>query len=172
MVLAAAITGGILLATQASGSNSTLENSTTTTDLTQVSDATNSNSTMLITGDAPGLFCPGYGMGFGGHGMGFGRHGMGGFGQIQVSDEYKTAVTTVAENDTDVQQLLSNGYNVTKVMPIIKTTIDAQGNVVTKATNATLAPVKDTTGVAFVSVDLQQSKVTQIVTYTRTVIEK
>ena len=169
MVLAAAITGGILLATQASGS--TVGNSTTT-DLTQVSDATNSNPAMLITGDAPGLFDPGYGMGFGGHGMGFGRHGMGGFGQIQVSDEYKTAVTTVAENDTDVQQLLSIGYNVTKVMPIIKTTIDAQGNVVTKATNATLVLVKDTTGMAFVSVDLEQSKVTQIVTYTRTVIEK
>jgi hypothetical protein len=110
-------------------------------------------------------------MGFGRHGRGFGGK-CGGFGPIEVSDEYKTAVTTVVQSDTDVQKLLADGYNVTRVMPIVKTTIDAQGNVTTKATNATVLLVKDTTGYAFISVDLAQNKVTQIVTYTKTVIQK
>ena len=57
-------------------------------------------------------------------------------------------------------------------MPIVKTVIDAEGNIATKATNATVLLEKDTTGIAFVSVDLSQNKVTQIITYTKTVIEK
>ena len=182
VVLLAAIAGGILLATQASASTSTLANTSATSDLTQLavlttqlSDTTGDNSTGLVTGDAFGMFGPGFGggpMGFGRHGNGFGRHEMGGFGPIEVSDEYKATITAIAENDTDVQQLLANGYNVTRVIPIIKTVIDAEGNVVTKAINATVILQKDTSGIAFVSVDLEQSKVTQIVTYTRTVIEK
>ena len=181
VVLIAAVAGGILLATQASASTSALANTSASSDLTQLavlttqlSDPTGDNSKGLVTGDAFGMFGPGFGggpMGFGRHG-GFGRHRMGGFGPIEVSDEYKAAVTTIAKNDPDVQQLLADGYNVTRVMPIIKTTIDAEGNVVTKATNATVVLEKDTSGIAFVSVDLTQSKVTQIATYTRTVIEK
>ncbi len=71
-----------------------------------------------------------------------------------------------------MQQLIANGYNVTRVMPIIKTVVDADGTVVTKAANAVVVLEKDTSGIAFVSVDIGQSKVTQIITYTRTVIEK
>ena len=97
---------------------------------------------------------------------------MGGYGFIEVSSEFETNVINIAKADTDVQALLNGGYNVTKVMPIIKTVLDADGNVVTKATNATVLLEKDTTGRAFVSVDLQLSKVTQIVTLTKTVINK
>lgn len=60
----------------------------------------------------------------------------------------------------------------TRVMPIIKTVVDADGTVATKATNAVVVLEKDTSGIAFVSVDVTQSEVTQIITYTRTVIEK
>jgi hypothetical protein len=177
LVLVAAIASGILLATQASSA------AATTTDLqsnyntqlsvltTTTSDATNATDT--ITGDSTNIV-PGWGegpMGFGRHGRGFGGV-CGGFGPIEVSDEYKTAVTTIAESDTDVQKLLADGYNVTRVMPIVKTVIDAEGNIATKATNATVILEKDTTGLAFVSVDLAQNKVTQIITYTKTVIQK
>jgi Cu/Zn superoxide dismutase len=174
LVVIAAIASGILLATQASSA------AATTTDLqsnyntqlavltTTTSDTTNATDT--ITGDTTNIV-PGWGrgpMGFGIHGFG----GCGGFGQIEVSDEYKTAVTTIAENDTDVKQLLADGYNVTRVLPIVKTVIDAEGNIATTATNVTVVLEKDTTGYAFVSVDLAQDKVTQIVIYTKTVIEK
>ena len=177
LIVVAAIASGILLTTQASSAAATTTNlqSNLNTQLavltTTTSDTTNSTNT--VTGDAPNIV-PGWGvgpMGFGRHGRGFGG-GRGGFGRIQVSDEYKTAVTTIANSDTDVQQLLANGYNITRVMPIVKTVIDAEGNVATKATNATVVLEKDTTGVAFVSVDLEQDKVTQIVIYTKTVIEK
>jgi hypothetical protein len=177
LVLIAGIASGILLTTQATSAAATTTNlqSNLNTQLavltTTTSDNTNSNNN--VTGDASNIV-PGWGegpMGFGRHGRGFG--GMcGEFGRIQVSDEYKTAVTTIAENDTDVQKLLADGYNVTRVMPIVTTVIDAEGNVATKATNATVVLEKDTTGIAFVSVDLSQNKVTQIVTYTKTVIQK
>jgi hypothetical protein len=177
LVVIAAIASGILLTTQAASAAATTTGlqSNYNTQLavltTTASDA--NNSTETVTGDASNLV-PGWGggpMGFGMHGRGFGGMG-GGFGRIEVSDEYTTAVTTIAKSDTDVQNLLADGYNVTRVMPIVKTVIDAQGNVATKATNATVVLVKDTTGYAFVSVDLVQNKVTQIVSYTKTVIQK
>ena len=177
LVLVAAIASGILLTTQATIAAATTTNlqSNLNTQLavvtTTASDTTNSTDT--VTGDAS-ITVPFWGegpMGFGRHGKGFG--GMcGGFGPIEASDEYKTTVTTIVQSDTDVQKLFADGYNVTRIMPIVKTTIDAQGNVSTKATNATVVLVKDTSGYAFVSVDLAQNKVTQIVIYTKTVIQK
>ncbi|HJW65837.1 MAG TPA: hypothetical protein VJ507_03540 [Candidatus Bathyarchaeia archaeon] len=177
LVLVAAIASGILLTTQAANATAT------TTDLqsnlnTQLAVVTTTapditTSTDNATGDVSNVV-PFWGegpRGFGRRGRGFG--GMcGGFGPIEVNDEYKTAVTTIAQSDTDVQKLLTDGYNVTRIVPIVKTTIDAQGNIATKATNATVVLVKDTSGHAFVSVDIAQNKVTQIVTYTKTIIQK
>jgi hypothetical protein len=105
-------------------------------------------------------------------GMRFGMGGFGGFGPVEVSEEFKQTVTNIAGNDTDVQNLITDGYNVTSVRPIIKTVIDAEGNVVTKATSAILTLQKDTSGHALVMVDIEQAKVTQIVILTRTVIDK
>ena len=177
LILVASIASGILLASQATSAAATTSNVQTNLNTepavltTTTSDNTDSNNN--VTSDIPRIF-PGWCEGpmrFGRRGRGFGG-GLGGFGQIQVSDEYKTAVTTIATSDSDVQQLIADGYNITRIMPIMKTTIDAQGNVVTQATNATVVLVKDKTGYALVSVDLLQNKVTQIVTFTKTVIEK
>jgi len=101
-----------------------------------------------------------------------GPRGHGGYGFIEVSEEYKENVLTVAKNDSDVQALLDDGYNITGVRPIIKTVVEADGSVVTKATSAVVMLEKDTTGYASVWVDLEQGKVTEIVILTRTVIEK
>jgi hypothetical protein len=163
LVAFAAVMGGFLLTTQATDTSNT-----TVTDTTNTTTATTDNNYTAIPGWDNGW------MDFGGpgHDMGFGRHGFGGFGPIEVSDEFKEKVTTIAENDTDVQSLIADGYNVTSVNPIIKTMVDAEGNVVTKATSAVVMLQKDTTGQASVLVDLEQAKVTQIVILTRTVIEK
>jgi hypothetical protein len=104
--------------------------------------------------------------------MGHGTRGFGGFGPIEVSEDFKQTVTSIAENDTDVQNLINEGYNVTSITPIITTVIDGEGNVVTKATSAVLTLQKDTTGHATVMVNIEQAKVTQIVILTRTVIDK
>jgi hypothetical protein len=104
--------------------------------------------------------------------MPHGMRGQGCYGSIEVSEEFKENVINIAKSDTDVQNLLNQGYNVTAVKPIIKTIVEGDGTVVTKATSAILMLEKDTTGRAFVWVDLEQGKVTRIEILTITVIEK
>lgn len=101
-----------------------------------------------------------------------GRHGQRGFGFVEVSEEFEQNVIDIVENDQDVQTLLDEGYNITGVQPIIKTIVEADGNVTIKATSAIVTLKKDTTGFASVWVDLEQAKVTEIVILTKTVIEK
>ena len=104
-----------------------------------------------------------------GHG---GRRGGGPYGFIEVSEEYKENVINIAKSDQDVQNLLNDGYNITGVRPIITTKVDAEGNVVMKATNAIVMLEKDTTSRASAWVNLEKAKVTKIVIVTMTVIEK
>ena len=91
---------------------------------------------------------------------------------IEVSEEFEKAVISIAESDLDVQGLLEEGYNITRVRPIIKTVVGADGNVETKATDAIVMLKSDEAGHAAVWVDLEEAKVTEIVILTRTVIEK
>jgi hypothetical protein len=166
VIAIAAIASGIILIPQMVNATETGDTSLTT----QASDATNTSIQ-----EANEIVLPSWNgncMGFGRHCMRFGMGGFGGLGSVEVSDEFKQTVTSIAENDTDVQNLIADGYNVTSVRPIIKTVIDAEGNVVTKATSAVLMLQKDTTGHASVMVDIEQAKVTQIIILTRTVIDK
>jgi hypothetical protein len=107
--------------------------------------------------------------GFGGPGLG---RGIGGFGQVEVSTAFVQNVTAIAQNDTDVQNLLNQGYNITSVKPIIQTVLDANGYVTTRATTAIVVLQKDTSGLAYATVNLDESKVTEIVILTKTVIQK
>jgi len=108
----------------------------------------------------------------GGHGN-RGGCGPGGFGgPVTVSQEYKDNVINIAKNDTDVQELIAEGYNITDVRPIISSTVEADGTVTTKAATAIVTMDLNTTGRAFVKVDVTQAKVTRIEIFTRTVIEK
>ena len=104
------------------------------------------------------------------------RRGGGRYGPIEVSEEYEENVINIAESDPDVQGLLNDGYSVVGVRPIITTRVDAEGNVVAKATNAIVVLEKDTasnaSGNASVWVNLEEAKVTKIVIFTTTVIEK
>jgi hypothetical protein len=105
-----------------------------------------------------------------------GRHGHGGlpggFMDVTVSQEFKDNVINIMQNDTDVQQLLADGYNITNVRPIISATVEGDGTVTMKATSAIVVLSKDTTSRATVWVDLEQAKVTRIEILTITVIEK
>jgi len=108
-----------------------------------------------------------------GGGHGFGRRGFGwGPGSITVSQDYKDKVISIAQNDSDVQSLLASGYNITDVRPMINTVVEADGTVTMKATTAVVVLEKDTTGRAFVTVNVEEGKVTRIEILTRTVIEK
>jgi len=98
---------------------------------------------------------------------GWGRNGF-----VEVSAEYNQTVINIAESDSDVQNLLAEGYSISAVRPIIKSVVQADGTVVRKATSAIVILEKDTTGRATVYVDVTAGKVTQIVILTRTVIDK
>jgi hypothetical protein len=104
----------------------------------------------------------------------FGRHGCGKEfgGSITVSQEYKDNVISILQNDSDVQNLLASGYNITNVRPIISTIVEADGTVTMKAATAIVTLCQNTSGRAQVMVDVEQAKVTQIVILTKTVIEK
>jgi hypothetical protein len=110
--------------------------------------------------------CPGGRHGFKGRGFGWGG------GSITVSQEYKDNVINIAKNDSDVQNLLANGYNVTGVRSVISTTVEGDGTVTLKATTAIVMLSQNTTGRAFVTVNVKEAKATQIVILTRTIIEK
>jgi hypothetical protein len=100
---------------------------------------------------------------------------MGGFGggdNLQVSQDFITNVTSIAQNDSDVQNLISQGYNITAVHPMIQNVLNGNGAVTTQATTAIVTMRNGTSGYAEVTVSLSQAKVTQIVTTTRTVITK
>jgi hypothetical protein len=166
VIAIAAIASGIILIPQMVNATKTGDTSLTTQAL---------DATTTANQQANEIVLPSWNgncIGFGRRGMRFGMGGFGGFGPVEVSEEFKQTVTNIAGNDTDVQNLIADGYNVTSVRPIIKTVIDAEGNVVTKATNAVLTLQKDTTGHASVMVDVEQAKITQIAILTRTVIDK
>lgn len=110
----------------------------------------------------------GFGGGPRGHAEGF----MGGMANIEVGSEYTANVNAILNNDTDVQNLISQGYNVTSINPIIRNVVEADGTIATKATTAVVLLQNGTSGYATVNVDVANTKVTQIVIVTRTVIDK
>ena len=103
--------------------------------------------------------------GFQGFGVNFFNGTAHGFGSIQVSSAFTQNVTNILNSSTDVKALLSQGYNVTSIRPVITTTINGNGNVVMQATSANVI-LQGPNGRAFVVVDLTTAKVTKIVTIT------
>ena len=155
----AAVIGGLILTAQAT------ETDSTTTDTTIATTDTTPTSTMT---DQGGFLMEDRGRGgHGGHGG-----GMGGMGAIEVSSEYTENVNVVLEADTDVQNLISEGYTVATIKPIIKSVVGADGTVTAKATTAIVFLENGTSGHATVDVDVENAAVTRIVITTRTVIDK
>ncbi len=149
-----------------------------------ISNSTNTTNTTTST-TLPEQFPNPSGMQFGagmitdmqGFGGGpFGHRGsigfMGGMTNIEVSSEYIAKINAILNNDSDVQNLISQGYNVTAINPIIKNVVESDGTLTTKATTAVVLLQNGTSGYATVNVDVTNAKVTQIVTITRTVIDK
>ena len=158
----ATIIGGLLVTAQANDTNLTTSNTSTanTSDL-------NTNTICpqlwgmndMMAGDQ------GFSKGPRGHGHGYMEN-------IDVSSEYTQKVNNILNKDTDVKNLITQGYNVTSIRPIIKSTIDANGTLTSKATTAIVTLENGTSGYASINVDIEQAKVTKIVILTRTVIDK
>jgi hypothetical protein len=110
-------------------------------------------------------------LGRGPRGRGRSRH-RGSIGKYELSEDYTDSVNSILDSDTDIQDLVSQGYNVTSINPKIKNVIEADGTMVTKASTAMVRLEHGEDGFATVSVDLEQAVVTRIVIITRTVIDK
>ena len=171
VIVIAAVAGSFILALQSAKAD-------TTTPI--VADSEIASSSVNATDNSPNGF-NGFGnrpmmmgaesrLGMGHRGMGRGFEGFGP-GAIQISSDFTANVTNIAKNDVDVQNLLNQGYNITVIRPVISTTVDGNGNVVTKASSADLT-LLGTNGRAFAIVDIEQAKVTRIVTLTITEINK
>jgi len=160
-----AVIGGLAATSLAAGTDSTTPETSTA-----ATSELSSNETTLPFWGMGGMMMGDQGFG-GGH-RGCGPGFMGGMGNIEVSSEYNATVNAILNNDTDVQNLITEGYNVTSINPIIKNVIGADGTVTTKATTAIVTLQNGTSGHAVATVDISQAKVTQIVIFTRTVIDK
>ncbi|MBS7630903.1 hypothetical protein KEJ47_04925 [Candidatus Bathyarchaeota archaeon] len=92
--------------------------------------------------------------------------------RFEISAEYNETVISIAQSDEDVQNLLSDGYSISSIRPIIKRTIEGDGSVTQKASSSIVVLTKNNFGRAAVWVDLESNKVTKIVIFTMTVIDK
>jgi hypothetical protein len=167
--IAATVGALTITAFAAADTNSTITDTGTavTTDTSQDTNQMQFGGNMMMESQGFNGFGGGP-RGHGGRGVGF----MGGMANIEVSSEYTANVNAILNNDTDVQNLISQGYNVTSINPLVKNVIEADGALATKATTAIVMMQNGTTGYATVNVDVANALVTQIVTITRTVIDK
>jgi hypothetical protein len=140
---------------------------------------TNSTATTTTISEIPGVgdaqFGPGMMQGFGGGPGGHGGSGggfMGGMQGIEVSSEYTANVNAILNSDTDVQNLISQGYNVTAMNPIIKYVVAGDGTITMKATSAEVLLQNGTSGMAIANVDVANATVTRLVVFSQTVIDK
>ncbi|MEM2908473.1 MAG: hypothetical protein QXP65_04730 [Candidatus Hadarchaeales archaeon] len=90
---------------------------------------------------------------------------------LEVSEEFQQKVMEIAKVDPDVQELLDAGYENVGIKPIIKATVQGDGEVKLRASSAILMLRKEG-GRAMVYVDVEAEKVTKIVKVEWTVIEK
>jgi hypothetical protein len=157
--------GVVTMTALAEETNSTTTDTTTST-LNQYQNAQQFQGNMQM-GDQ------GFGMGMQGRGHGNEMGPMGGMNSnIEVSSEYNATVNTILSSDTDVANLISQGYTVRSINPIIKSVIGADGTITTKASTATVIMQNGTVGIAKITIDITNAKVTYIETITRTIIDK
>jgi|WetSurMetagenome_2_1015567.scaffolds.fasta_scaffold835277_1 hypothetical protein len=159
LVALAAIIGVVTMTAvgqDTSSANNTIAASVTTQDTNNTQYTAN-----MVSADNAGFY-------------GFPRgQGMFGMNNIDVSSEYTANVISILNNDSDVvKQLISKGYNVTSIDPIIKNVIEGNGTITAQADTARVILTNGNSSYATVKVDVANAKVTQIIIITRTVIDK
>ena len=93
---------------------------------------------------------------------------------MELSEEFKQKVISIAKSDEDVQNLLNSGYNVSSIMPMyMKLTVQENGQVLMEVDKVLLVLTKkDEYGRASVEIDFKAEKVTRITIINVTVIDK
>lgn len=91
-------------------------------------------------------------------GRGFARPGI----IVEVSEEFKQKVIEILELDPNTSALLANGYNITRIEPIIGFVVQGDGSVVMRATKAVVLMVKPGEGRALAYVNLETNTVEKL----------
>ena len=168
LAISAIAVAGLVASTYAQTNTTSPSTTTTTTPSTTIDNATvpPPMGMGMMMGDQA------FSGGRGDPGDRFGDAFGGSMGSIEISSAYNQTINNILGNDTDVQKLVSQGYNMTLIRPVLTSTINADGTVTTKASTAIVTMQNGNSGFATVSVDITNAKVTQIIIITRTVIDK
>jgi hypothetical protein len=78
---------------------------------------------------------------------------------IEVSPEYNSTIMNVLESNQETSQLLTQGFNVKVISPLIKAYVNANGEVVLKATQAVVTLTNGTAVYTYL-VDISNNSVT------------
>jgi hypothetical protein len=89
------------------------------------------------------------------HGFGWGAKGV----NVVISDEYKQKVLSILQSDSNTAALLSQGYNITCIKPVVSIVIGGDGTITLKATKAIVTLSNGSGGRAVVYVDVEGGKV-------------
>lgn len=93
--------------------------------------------------------------------------------EIELSEGFREKVLKIASNDADVQNLLSEGYDVSDIKVIhMKLTVQENGQISVESDKVLIILTKGESGRAFVEIDLKAEKVTKITIVNITVIDK
>ncbi|HTY75443.1 MAG TPA: hypothetical protein VMD05_07755 [Candidatus Nanoarchaeia archaeon] len=173
VVISAAVVAGLVVSAYAQTNSSSSTTFPTTSGAAPSFASLNStdvppSSLGIMTGDQGFGAGPGGMNGPGGRGNAFDRS----MWSTEISAAYNQTISNILGNDTDVQKLVSEGYNLTSINPILSSTIGADGTLTTKASAAIVTMQDGTSGFATIKVDITNAKVTQIVIITKTVIDK
>jgi hypothetical protein len=70
------------------------------------------------------------------------------YNNYELSTEYKQTIDDILSSDSDVQNLINKGYNITSIIPQVKNVISADGTVTAKATTVVMILEHGTSGYA------------------------
>jgi hypothetical protein len=169
VVVVAAVAGVFIFTVESAVKADTTNAVASDIESTSTLSVTNATDNGAYSFNGPMMMGEGFDGGHRGMVRGFGEFGG---GALQVSADFTANVTNIVKSDSDVQNLLNQGFNITSIRPIITTTIDGNGNIVTKASTANVLLRGNNGSKSFVVVDLTQAKATKIVTLTVTEIDK
>lgn len=93
--------------------------------------------------------------------------------EIELSEGFKEKVLKIASSDGDVQNLLSEGYNISDIkIAHVKLVAQENGQIFMEADKAILILTKNESSRAFVEIDLKTEKVAKIIIVSVTIIDK
>ncbi len=88
--------------------------------------------------------------------------GLGVGAALELSDELKEGVLAILKEDSNVSELLNEGYNVTAIIPLIKLVVQGDGSIALEVVKVWVNLHKEGEGVVHVLLDYEKGEVVKI----------